>query len=722
MKKIWIIKLITFLSAFLLFQIELIIGKVLLPHYGGSYLVWGACIVFFQATLLLGYGFAHRYIDQLGIVKYRYLHLILLVIPFLSFPGHSLPLHYPEGMLPLALDVFKQLLLTVGLAFFVLSTMSIVWQVWLSQSELIEGKNPYLLFSVSNLGSFAALLSYPVLFELFFDLDIQQNIWRFFYFLLFALHIIAFFFIRPQKIQIKNEKEKIPVSKKEGWQWFVLSAASVVLFLAVTNLITLELASVPLFWIFPLSIYLLSFVLNFKKKFWCPEWVEKRLDVLLSLSLLWFFALQTAVFSEIFNSLLSLLVLFFLCMFCQRNLFCSKPKDFRQMTFFYFIVALGGFCGGVFVSWIAPIITNTPIEYLIGLAMVALSLVIKSDFKNLGFFAIILILIEIIVLIIWPVVFKETPVRGIIFLAIILIYLYSILSKNLYAVFMSLVCVLIFSIPLESVWRGKVFYKYRHRNYYGVHKVFDKNGVRYLMHGITVHGAQFLDSFKEKTPLAYYSIYSPAGKLLSSRFFNFQTIAMQGLGAGTLAVYAQSDQKIDFFELDESVLYIAKTYFHFLKNTKADVKYFIGDARLSLDKVEGKKYDLIISDVFGGDFVPAHMISKEALVKYRQHLNPHGLILFHISSRCINSKDVLSKTALETGAKVCYSKGKYISAFIPSSDWIIVTWDTEVLNRLVFDLEWDRVSEKELEGIRPWTDKYSSILPYIKWNLFDFNL
>jgi len=193
---------------------------------------------------------------------------------------------------------------------------------------------------------------------------------------------------------------------------------------------------------------------------------------------------------------------------------------------------------------------------------------------------------------------------------------------------------------------------------------------------------------------------------------------MQGLGAGTLAIHADETKEIDFFELDRSVYDIATKYFSFLESSKAKINYIIGDARLSLDQVKDKEYDLIISDVFGGDSIPVHMITREALLKYRKYLGDEGIVLFHISSRCIKPKNVLMKTAASTGAKVCYSKSKHISYYIPSSEWLAVTWDTDIFETLTSDLGWIAEDENSVKNLRVWTDLYSSVIPYMSFDKF----
>ena len=294
MQKFFLLQLITFLAAFLLFQIELIVAKLILPHYGGSYLVWGACVVFFQAFLVLGYWYSHVVGKKISIAYVTRYHLILLLIPLLSFPGRPLVIEPTQPSWPLAMGVFWELFRTIGLVFFVLSTISIITQNWLAASQLPQRFNPYSLYAYSNFGSLAALLSYPFLFEYFFNLDVQLKFWRWGYFLLIAIYAVACGVIQGQRQDKVTADKRRAIPGVDILRWLLLGAAGVMLFLAVTNMITLEIAPIPLFWVITLSIYLVTFILNFKEKSWCPAWISKKVHLLLGLSvLLFFFFLST---------------------------------------------------------------------------------------------------------------------------------------------------------------------------------------------------------------------------------------------------------------------------------------------------------------------------------------------------------------------------------------------------------------------------------------------
>ncbi len=667
MNPIWLIRFITFLSAFLLFQIELIIGKIFLPNFGGSYLVWGACIVFFQAALLLGYLYAHCVVQWLGIERYRKFHLGFILLPLLFFPGHSLALRYPSSNLPMVIEVFWKLLLTIGPAFFVLSTISIIWQAWLAESHLPERKNPYTLFAVSNLGSFAALLTYPFVFEMVWDLHIQQKIWRISYLIFIALHFAAFKWIRVQPKETSSHNLNTTINKTILWQWLLYSAAGVFIFLSVTNVITSEIAPMPLFWMLPLAIYLLTFVLNFKKNPWCPRWIVNQIPVIMTLGIVFYFVMLQRIIPVPISACILLLLTFMLCMFCQNRLHTTRPVDHQKLTFFYFISSLGSFVGGITATWLVPLISSSYLEYFLGFFLISLAWQIED--------------------------MKKWKIRG--------------------AVTASILMIILLLPILESTF-SKEKYIFSHRNYYGITKVIEQPKVRFLLHGSTIHGGQFLEEQRSFIPLVYYNPKSPTAEILI-RDKSLKKIGIIGLGTGALAVYPEKDQHMDFFELDPDVHAITKKYFTFLNKSRASVKHFYGDARLSLEKMDKQNYNLLVVDAFSGDSVPVHLLTTEALSTYRQQILPDGIIVFHVTNRYLDLRYPLLKTAMESGAFVAYKKDiDYISGIF-RSDWIAITWDKNQFVKLLTEGKWQTISEKDIVKFRPWTDSYSTLLPCFKF-------
>ncbi len=716
MRKINLFQLIIFLAAFLLFQIEFIIAKILLPLYGGSYLVWGGCIVFFQAVLLLGYVYAHFAIQRWGIDRYRWVHAGLVLLPLLFLPGGQLTSISINSQLPLAVDVFWQLLKNIGSIFFVLATFSIVLQAWVSSSELEERTNPYALYSVSNLGSLSALLSYPFLFESLFDLKIQLNIWRAGYFILAVLQVasLAFIGVKKEKRQ-RSTDTVITIDGEDVSRWLLLGMTGSIMFLSVTNIITAEVAPIPLLWMMPLFLYILSFVLNFKERPWCPRWINEKLYLTMGGSVLFYFLnFKRSMIPFVIELFFYAFFLFHICMFCQRELYQTKPGGKAHLTFFYAIISLGSFIGGFVVNWILPLTTTSFLEYFVGLILLSGSLLIGKKREPINFHDLRWLMYGVILLIIWPMVYQGYNVFGLIILFVCLKFVFSEFNKKKTVLLISLILIMALTPLLDAIWALRFFIE-RHRNYYGLYRVYDDGNTRFLLHGTTLHGAQYLDAKYKKTPLTYYHYSTPAGEILRSSFWGFKTIGIVGLGTGTLASYIQEDQSLDFFELDPDVYKLATRYFTYLKDASGRVNCIFGDAKLSLQKQPAQKYDLLIIDAFSSDSIPIHLLSVEALQVYQRVLKRDGLILFHISNRYLELSEILAANGAVSGGNVYLKENGEISYNRFDSSWVAITWDRQQSQILTSKLKWKSIKEGALaRKIRPWTDTYSNILSRIK--------
>lgn len=705
---------ITFLAAFLLFAIELIIAKIFLPAYGGTYLVWGASIVFFQAVLLFGYWFSHRLISRLGLARYRYLHLALLVLPLAVFPGRALKPVIADASIALVVDVFLRLALTIGPVFFVLSTMSIVTQMWLSRSRLSSRLNPYALYAVSNLGSFAALLSYPFIVELYLDIPLQVAIWRVLYLGLIALNAVAFFLIPVDDAAGGTQAPK-PVERKSVIRWIFLGAGGSMAFLSVNNLITYELPPVPLFWIFPLGIYLLSFVLNFKQSPWYPPWMARHIAPVIGVSALFYFFIQKYDLPPLIEFLILLDILFYVCMYCQKELIRSKPRQDANLTSFYFLISLGSFLGGILTTWIIPFVSNSMIEYLFALVLVATTLIDRDYDAAFSSRALRILIYMNILYFVWSAFFERFNPFAVIVLFTLTWASYLYLSKYRYGVITAL-AILILTSPLqEKMWDRKATdSSWKIRNYYGIHQVVDSQDIRWLYHGRTLHGAQFLDPKDQNKPITYYGPHSGVWDVMTSGTFQFRNIAFIGLGTGTMTAFTHRGQSVDIFELDPDVYLIAQQKFSFLGLSSADKRVFLGDARRSLKDVTDRQYDLMIIDAFGGDTIPVHLLTKEVFEEYRSKMAPKGAIVIHVSNRYLDLVPVLARVAGAAGAYICYKESANQEPYFIGSNWAFISWDKDVFDKIASRPAWITVTANEHPG-QVWTDNYSSILPSICW-------
>lgn len=679
-------------------------------------MVWGACMVFFQAALLAGYFFTHILIQKIGINRYRLLYLGLLLVPLLFFPGRDLVVSTTHSTLPLAMDVFWQLLFTIGPVFFVLSTVSIFTQVWLASSELSQRSNPYALYSWSNLGSFAGLLTYPFFFELFWDLSQQILIWRMMYLILIGVSLASYMLvgIKSASVLTTPRLKSSVISRNDILMWMLLSGGGVMMFLSVTNIMTMEIAPMPLLWIMPLAVYLLAFVLNFKRVPWCPSWINSKIHYVIGFGVLFYFFFQLShyMIPILIKVLVLMFLLFVVCMYCQNQLLKRKPADNHDLTFFYLIISLGGFIGGFLTSWVIPIVCASIAEYLVALALITLTLTPKHDVKVTTGYMLRLMAYLMFLLFAWPMQFQEPHVWGVIFLFAVCFLIFKQLKKGPHALTLTLLVTLVLLPYLEMAWENKVFI-YKERNYYGIYKVFHKDGMTDLLHGTILHGMQFQDPQMKSEPTSYYGQRSPLGLLLSAPIFESQRIGAVGLGVGTLSVYAKSGQIVDFYELDPDMVRIAQQYFTFTKDTPAQINYIVGDARLSLVKNPEVKYDILIIDAFSGDSVPVHLLTAEMIDIYRRHLTKKGILLFHVTNRYLQLDKIVTRAAQSSGAWFCYQKTENPEYWEIPSDWMALTWDEGNFHELTTRLRWKSIMPDNT--IRLWTDQYTSVMPIFKW-------
>ncbi len=730
-KRVHLLYLVTFLAAFLLFQIELIISKIFLPKFGGSYLVWGSCVVFFQCVLLLGYFYSHIVVKNIGLFKYRYLHLILIALPLLFFPGRALPEFIANNNISIVFDIFLQLFISIGVVFFALSTISVITQSWLSFSDLPQQTNPFVLYSVSNAGSFLALITYPFIFEWLFDLREQLFIWRSAYLVFLLFYLSAFLLIKINRnlearhdstFEINITSSRLAFSNKayQGIFWFLLSAAGSVIFLSVTNIITYEIAPCPLLWIMPLCIYLLSFVFTFKEKAFCPDWIKNYLNLHLGFAILLFFLTQMRIFPRLIEIAAYGLILFVLCMYCQYQLFTSRPEEKSRLTSFYLIISFGGVVGSMLVTWLAPLVFVNTSEFLFGLFMVTLAMARKEKNPENKFLQYRLIVYTALLLVIWPLYFEHYNVFGIIIIAVIFRWIFA----NLKAARMLCAClltVLVISLfPLKYWMPSEGDSVYSSRNFYGIYRLYKTENMLVLLNGTTLHGVQYLDKKKANEPLSYYHKDTTIGKFFNSNLFNAKAIGVIGLGTGTLAAYGKEGQEMDFFELDRDVYNIADSYFTFLKNSPAKINHIFGDARVSLRTIPLDRYDLIIVDAFSGDSVPIHLLTVEAIKEYRKHLTPKGVILFHVSNRYFDLEPILFSNAKMLNAYAVLTSNKTVKDRVSlASQWVALTWDVNSKDKLVQKLQWKEENKKfQIRKIRPWTDGYSNVLSVMDFRVF----
>jgi len=753
-----------FLSAFLLFQIQPMTSKALLPGFGGSYLVWAGCMVFYQGMLLAGYIYAHLVQRWFGVARYARLHWMILIVATAFFPFQWERLSSGAGTGPPAVAVFAFLFAAVSLPFFVLSTTSLILQKWLSVSDLPERGNPYVLYGASNLGSMLALVTYPVLIEPFMGLEMQGWVWWGGYAVLMMLHVPCAVKgsgnepwsaagLRRTEDAAENAASPAPVAaearRSPGWGvWFLLSLASCFALLAVTNVITFDVASVPFFWVLPLAVYLASFVVTFKRRVWCPASAKNFLYWAVAIGMVLHLVTQLHLGVPAVLSLLAhLVILFVLCWNCAGMLARSKPGDPRDLTTFYVVIALGGLAGSMLVGWVVPAVSSSLVEYPVALVMVVAAMAVGRGSARprppgevegepvvsrnglTGVIACTGVAVAAVVLLPWAArrVWDDPNTNVLLpFMAFpVMLAIRRMAGKPLECAAV-LLAATIGMHWTEDLAMGAGGVK-RLRNFYGVYKVFDKDGLRYLQHGTTQHGRQYLSGPKRETPLGYYHPTTPAAEVLESDEFSFREIGMIGLGTGALTCYAGSNQVFTVYELDPDNLVVARENFSYLdiaERRGVDFRFVPGDGRLSIrsrtrSQSTRRPLDLLIVDAFNSGSIPVHLLTVEALEDYAAALDADGILLIHVSNKILELRPVLESNAAAAGLTACHrDNAGRTDPDAEETYWMAFSRDVGVIEALTDRLGWRmRRGPAALQGEapRPWTDRYSGLLGAIRW-------
>ncbi len=715
-----------FLSAALLFILELMVAKMLLPSLGGVAAVWNTCLVFFQMTLLAGYWYAHVTSRSLPARAQVALHVGLLVAAAVALPIGI----RGAGELPVVSNPIPWLIgtlgLSVGLPFFALSSTTPLVQSWFVRATH-SAVDPYILYSASNLGSFVGLLSYPIVAERALDLHAQSRVWSGGYAVV-ALVIVACgaFVWRASAAQAIAAAEPLdeagaPPARSDRLLWVALAFVPASLTLSVTTYISIDIAAVPLVWILPLSLYLLSLVVAFAR----PE-----------AGRLMRFALPIAVVPPILAFITNttrpawlqvpvhLVTFFIVSLACHQALARSRPGRGR-LSEFYLWLALGGAAGGVFTAIVAPLVFPTAAEYPIGLLLACLAgsrhdgasrtLTWLDPVAPVLTGAILVALITLANSRNWAA--SPLPMLSMILGPPLIVAALFWARPLRYA--LALGGILAASFVAE---RGGTTLRID-RTFFGVHRVLIGEFGDYvvLMNGGTVHGLQALRPVRRRECLAYYSRIGPAGQVFESLGGTRtpRDVAVLGLGAGTLACYAAAGQRWTFFEIDPAVASIARTpgYFTYLADAPAQVGIVIGDARLSLTHLSTQSYDVIVLDVFSSDAVPVHLLTREALQVYLGHLAPGGLLLFHISNKYFDLRPIVA--ALAGDARLVALAERHttdeatIGQGIYPSEWVVMGRDAHDLGALVHDARWELTRPGDAS---PWTDQYSNLVSAVRWH------
>jgi len=700
-----------FSSAFLIFLVQPMVGKHILPWFGGVPAVWMFCLCFYQFALFAGYGYAHLSTNHLRVRRQFWVHAVLLFAALAVLPVLPDASWKPMGGAPPGPQILSMLTANVALPFLLLAATAPLLQVWYALA--FPGRSPYLLYAFSNAGSLIALLAYPFIIEPHLPLSTTSQAWS------WAFGVCGFAILGCAWSTSRSRLKSVPVVPRDPdinadlhtgaadvLLWILLPGCAVVLFMGVTNGLCLDLASFPFLWVVPLAIYLLTYILSFgSAKIYHRGFFAISSAIAMGL-LIWFrFAsggsLGVSTLSTPIRILAALysITLFLTCMLLHGELYRSRPVPAR-LTFYYLCISGGGVLGGVFVGIVAPQIFSEFYELPIGwctcwvLFAIACrrrpgSLLLQRPFR-LAFVAATALAVGILVV---------ATVR---------------------------------EVRLEQ---GELVYQ--KRNFFNILRVVERRPANPLMHhmmlhnGTTAHGAQFLQPDRKHLPAMYFGAPTGIGLVMAQRSGEPMDVGVIGLGVGTLAAYGGSRDRFRFYEIDPDVVGIARdaSYFSYLYDSPAEIQIVLGDARLSLEsELEhggSNDFDLLVLDAFTSDAIPVHLLTREAFDLYLQHLKPEGVLAVHASSINFDLKPLIFRQADAHGLQAAAISNGYVRRyFVYPTEWVLLTADASYLDGL------PAVAKQILEarGIAPrnlyftfptsdsarnvplWTDDYSDLL------------
>ena len=730
-----------FAGACLLFLVQPMFARMALPLLGGAPAVWNTAMVFYQAVLLAGYAYAHVTMRWLGARRQAGLHLLVLLVPLLA-----LPIALPAGWIPPGDTspipwLLALLAAAVGLPFFAVSATSPVLQAWFAATGHPTARDPYVLYAASNVGSMLALLAYPALAERLLRLDSQSHLWAWGYGILVVLVAgcaLALWragaasrgketengaLTAPVGAGAPDEADR-PITPARRARWVLLAAVPSSLMLSVTTYLSTDIAAIPLLWIVPLAIYLLSFALVFGRHRLIPHraWVELLPVALLPLVLVLVARANEPLLLVIPTHLA---VFFVAAMVCHGELARDRP-DPRYLTTYYLWLSVGGVVGGAFTALVAPRVFTNVLEYPLVLALLPL-LPLRPAAAWQGRRRQVLDVVLPLAL-------------GI--LTVALIAGLERAGKGAEAIgpavgLATLLCLTFWRRPVRlalglaalllagSVYRGEEGQLlFAERSFFGVSRVTRSPGGDYhmLMHGTTLHGMQSLDPARRREPLTYYHARGPLGQFFgtpegpSPR----RTVAVVGLGAGSVACYGAPGQRWTFYEIDPTVLRIASNprYFTFLRDCPPKVFVVLGDARLTLARAPDAAYDLMILDAYSSDSPPLHLLTLDAVRLYLSKLAPGGVIFLNISNRHLVLEPVVGAIARAAGLVARTRNDAHVDdaqrvAGKVESQWVAMARREEDLGTLRDHALWKAPAAPP--NLSPWTDDFASLLTAFRW-------
>ena len=661
-------------SAFLLFAVEPLIAKRILPWFGGSAAVWSVCLVFYQSALLLGYVYARLLTRYLSAPSQSAFHIGLLLISLLFLPiGPGERWKLASSVDPAWL-ILALLTATIGVPFVVLSATTPLLQDWLARAG---HKSPYRFFALSNFASLAALLAYPLLVEPALATSTQLVWWSVFNTAFVLICGGAAFLSRHRENPARTISARRSLSPDFEWispwrkaQWFVLAACGSILLLSITNHIDQNVAAVPLLWVLPLAVYLLTFILGFGTAIYSRAlWLRV---LAFALGMLGYAIYNVNSVQALQISLpVFLLCEFACCFFCHSELNLRRPHA-SALTSFYLLIAAGGAAGAVFVGLIAPRIFSGIYELPVALAFTA-AIAVAFTWRQAA----------------WP--FRLLWI-------VVAVAMVVVLAANVRAYRED-------ALALRRSFYGSL--RVRQSPHAGPQQT------RTLFHGTIEHGAQFLWPPMRFHPTTYYGPESGIGILLRECFNSPKRVGLVGLGIGTLAAYGRPGDTFRFYEINSQIVDIAKSLFFYLRESRARIEIVEGDARLSLERETAPPFDVLALDAFSGDAIPVHLLTLEAMSVYRKRLKRDGVLAFHVSNDYLDLAPVVAQLAARIGSHAILIKNhSNEDDLVLAAEWVLVTNNAAVLDNPSLKMHSAPIESRN--NLRLWTDDYNNLLQILK--------
>jgi hypothetical protein len=666
-----------FLGALLLFAVEPMSAKKLLPALGGSSAVWITCLVFFQTALLLGYLYAHWLARRPNSRQAAILHIVLLVLAGATLAFLRQPNLTAASAHPLT-AIFEALSLSIGLPFLLLASTSPLLQYWLAREQ--GSAILWRLFALSNAGSLLALILYPTLVEPYFSLTTQRSAWC----CGFGIYVILCADIawRSRTSGFAPQAESAPAAPaarstlRSRLLWFFLPAAAAMQLCAVTSHLTQNIAAIPMLWVLPLVVYLLTFIVAFETPRLYRRWLIARFLLVMLGGLGYMLSKINMGLPVLLAIGFFLAELFFACLFCHAEAYALRPADPSEATLFYLLIAAGGAAGTFFIGIVCPLLFDANYD-------VALAFFVTAA------------------------------------LALVVVAQGGLAERLVWAVATGAMLSIV--IMLHIVYQRSTLLE--ERNFYGALRVTESHDpaqaqtVRKLVNGNIVHGTQWFAPEFRQTPTTYYAHDSGIGLALEyccqGRSRN---IGVVGLGAGTLAAYGQPGDRIHFYEINPAVPLIAQNLFTWLRESKANITITEGDARLSLTAEDPQRFDVLAIDAFTGDAIPLHLLTTQSMAVYRRHLAPGGILAFHVSNQYLDLPPEVAQLAAASGMTARLFD-------IPANDargesrslWVLLTDNADFFTQPQLAATAQLISPRP--GLHAWTDERSSLLPILRWKL-----